>query len=67
MDLEKYQAYYNDPEEMQGYVTQLIYIRTSDDEDFKLKLMMKGETEFKSFQPRFWAILKSFKFEKSWF
>ena len=67
MDLEKCQAFYNDPEEMQGYVTQIIYIRTSGDEDFKLKLMMKGETEFKSFQPRFWAILKSFDFGSSLF
>ena len=62
MDLKKYKAYYNDPEEMQGYVTQIIYIRTEGDEDFKLKLMMKGEIEFKSFQPRFWAILRSFNF-----
>ena len=67
MDLEKYQAYYNDPEEMQGYLTQIIYIRTGGDEDFKLKLMMKGESEFKSFQPRFWAMLKSFNFGSSLF
>ncbi len=43
MDLENYKAYYNDPEEMQGYITQIFYIRTEDDEDFRLKLMMKGE------------------------
>jgi hypothetical protein len=67
MDLEKYRAYFNDPEEMQGYIMQIIYIRTEEDEDFKLKLMMKGQTEFKSFQPRFWAILKSFNFGNSVF
>ncbi len=67
MDLDKYLAYYNDPEEMQGYITQIVYLRTNDDEDFKIKLMMKGEPEFKSFQPRFWAILRSFKFGKSLF
>ncbi len=67
INLEKYKAYYNDPEEMQGYLTQVVYIRTENDEDFKIKLMMKGETEFKAFQPRFWAILKSFKFGKSLF
>ncbi len=67
MELEKYQAYYNDPEEMQGYMTQIIYIRTGNDEDFRLKLMMKGITEFYSFQPKFWAILKSFKFGNSFF
>jgi len=67
MDLENYKAYYNDPEEMQGYITQIFYIRTEDDEDFRLKLMMKGENEFRAFQPRFWAILKSFNFGSSLF
>lgn len=67
INLEKYKAYYNDPEEMHGYLTQVVYIRTENDEDFKIKLMMKGGTEFKAFQPRFWAILKSFKFGKSLF
>lgn len=67
MELEKYVAYYNDPEEMQGYITQIVYIRTGDDEDFRLKLMMKGKTEFYSFQPKFWAMLKSFKFGSSFF
>lgn len=56
------QAYYNEPEEMQGYMTQIVYIRTGEDEDFRLKLMMKGRAEFYSFQPKFWAILKSFQF-----
>ncbi len=67
MELEKYQAYYNDPEEMQGYMTQIIYIRTGNEEDFRLKLMMKGSSQFYSFQPRFWAILKSFNFGHSFF
>jgi hypothetical protein len=67
IDLEKSQAYYNDPEEMQGYITQIFYIRTEEDEDFRLKLMMRGELEFKAFQPRFLAILKSFNFGDSLF
>ena len=67
MKLEKYQAYYNDPEEMQGYMTQIFYISTGNDEDFRLKLMMKGKTEFYSFQPKFWAILKSFNFGSNFF
>ncbi len=67
MVLEKYIAYYNDPEEMQGYTTQIFYIRTEENEDFRLKLMMRGELEFKSFQPKFWAILKSFNFGSSLF
>jgi hypothetical protein len=67
MVLEKYIAYYNDPEEMQGYTTQILYIRTEENEDFRLKLMMRGDLEFKSFQPKFWAILKSFNFGSSLF
>ena len=67
IDLEEAKTYYNDPEEIQGYITQIFYIRTEGDEDFILKLMMKGENEFKLFQPRFWAILKSFNFGKSLF
>jgi hypothetical protein len=67
MELEKYQAYYNEPEEMQGYLSQIIYIKTGNDEDFRLKLMMKGKAEFYSFQPKFWAILKSLSFGDSFF
>jgi len=67
MELEKYYAYYNEPEEMQGYLSQIIYIRTGNDEDFKLKLMMKGKTEFYLFQPKFWSIIKSLSFGSNFF
>ena len=67
MELEKYQAFYNDPEEIQGYMSQIVYIRTGNEEDFRLKLMMKGKTEFFSFQPKFWTILKSFNFGSNLF
>ncbi|MFZ1520456.1 MAG: hypothetical protein WAU11_16890 [Ignavibacteriaceae bacterium] len=67
LELKKYHAYYNDEEIMQGYITQIVYIRTDEDSDFKLKLMIKGEEEFKLFQPKFWAILKSFDFRTSLF
>jgi hypothetical protein len=60
-------TFYNDPEEMQGYFSQIIYIRTGNDEDFKLKLMMRGKTEFYSFYPKFWAILKSLNFRSNFF
>ena len=66
-DFEKYIAYYNDPEELQDYLTRVIYIRTEDDQDFQLKLMIKGKYEFESFEPKFWAILKSFDFGKNLF
>lgn len=66
-NFEKYIAYYNDPEELQDYLTRVIYIRTEDDQDFQLKLMIKGKNEFESFEPKFWAILKSFDFGKNLF
>lgn len=61
-DFGKFIAYYNDPEELQGYLTRVVYIRTEADEDFQLKLMIKGKREYETFEPRFWAILKSFDF-----
>lgn len=66
-DFEKYIAYYNDPEELQDYLTRVIYIRTEDNQDFQLKLMIKGKKEYESFEPKFWAILKSFDFGKNLF
>jgi hypothetical protein len=56
------EAYYNDPEELEGQVSQVIYIRTDSDEDYSFKLIMKGRETFKSFQPEFFNMIKSFKF-----
>jgi hypothetical protein len=58
----KYTVFYNDPEEMENQVSQVFYIRTNSSEDFSLKLIMSGKDEFKSFQPIFFGMLKSFKF-----
>ncbi len=55
-------AYYNDPEEMQGYVTQSFYLVTENSEDYSLKLTVKGKESFNSQQPVLFAMLKSFKF-----
>ena len=63
----RYTIFYNDPEEMENQVSQIFYIRTNSDEDFSLKLIMKGEEKFKSFQPVFFGMLKSFKFGKGLF
>ena len=59
--------YYNDPEELEDYFTQEIYIRTGSDEDYSIKLMVKGKEVFKSFQPVFFNMAKSFNFGKSFF
>lgn len=67
LELEDCIAFYNDPEIMEEQVTQIIYLRTEDDQDFSLKLIIKGENNFKLFLPRFWGIIKSFDFGSSLF
>jgi hypothetical protein len=57
--------YYNEPEEIEGYFTQIIYIRTDSEEDYSLKLMTKGKEVFQSFQPVFFSMAKSFRFGRS--
>jgi len=59
--------YYNEPEELEGYITQIIYIRTESDEDYSLKLMVKGKETFRSFQPVFFSMAKSLRFGNSLF
>lgn len=67
MELKNCVAYYNDPNELSGQISQTVYLRTDSDEDFSIKLIMKGSEAFKSFQPKFFAVLKSFKFGASIF
>jgi hypothetical protein len=55
-------AYYNDPEELSSQVSQVVYIRTDSDEDYSIKLILNGREAFKSFQPVFFSIVKSFTF-----
>jgi len=61
-EMDDYTIFYNDPEETADQYTQIIYIRTNDDEDYSLKLIMKGKDAFKTFQPVFFGMLKTFKF-----
>ncbi len=58
--------YYNDPTEMSGQVSQIIYVRTNSDEDYSIKLIINGWDAFKAFQQTFYGIVKTFKFGKSW-
>lgn len=51
--------YFNDPVNIEGQISQEIYVRTDSKEDFVVKLIMKGEEQFKSFQSKFFAIVKS--------
>ena len=66
-DFERFTGYYNDPEELENQVSQTIYIRTGDDEDYSIKLIMEGHEAFKEFQPVFFAMVKSFRFGNSLF
>lgn len=66
-DFNRFTGYYNDPEEMENQVSQTIYIRTGDDEDYSIKLIMNGKDAFKEFQPVFFAMVKSFRFGNSLF
>jgi hypothetical protein len=60
-------AYYNDPEELEGQVSQIFYIRTDSEEDYSIKLIMNGKDTFIAFQPIFFGMIKSFNFGKSIF
>ena len=64
---EDYTAYYNDPQELSGQISQEVYIRTGIDEDFSIKLIMEGMESFKTFQPVFFGMIKTFKFDNSLF
>jgi hypothetical protein len=62
-----YTAYYNDPEELAGQVSQIFYIRTETNEDYSIKFIMQGMGNFKAFQPVFFGMVKTFKFGGGWF
>ncbi|BDQ04149.1 hypothetical protein [Ignavibacterium sp.] len=59
--------YFNDPVNLDGQISQEIYIKTEDAEDFSVKLIMKGEDQFRAFQSKFFAIVKSLEFGKGIF
>jgi hypothetical protein len=62
-----YEYFYNPPEELEGTFTQTIYIKTDIDEDFIIKLIVKGKEPFYRFLPSFWGIVQSFNFGNSIF
>jgi hypothetical protein len=57
-----YIMYFNGPEMLEGQYTQTIYIRTETEQDYSIKLIVKGESDFREFQPVFLAMIKTFKF-----
>jgi hypothetical protein len=67
MNARNYTIYYNEPEELEGQVSQTLYIRTDTEEDYSIKLIMEGRSAFRSFQSDFFGMVKSFKFGNSLF
>jgi hypothetical protein len=59
--------YFNDPVKLEEQISQEIYIRTDEEEDFSVKLIMTGEEQFRQFQPKFFAIVRSLEFGKGIF
>ncbi|MFO7524765.1 MAG: hypothetical protein R6W68_04885 [Ignavibacteriaceae bacterium] len=58
-------AYYNDPEIIENYYIQNVYLRTETSQDFNIKLMIVGKEAFNSFQPKFFGMIKTFNFGSS--
>lgn len=62
LETDFYIAFYNQPEELSGQVSQIFYFRTDENEDFSLKLIVKGRDNFLMFQKEFFGMIKTFKF-----
>ncbi len=61
-------GFYNEPEELEDQISQVLYIRTETEYDFTFKLIMKGKRNFDNFKPVFFAMVNSFHFgSDSWF
>jgi len=67
VNTDKYEMYYNDPEEIENQVTQIVYIRTGADEDYSVKLIVEGMATFNEYQPVFFGMIKTFKFGNRFF
>jgi hypothetical protein len=59
--------FFNDPENLANYVSQVFYFRTETDEDYSLKLTIKGEDAFNDYVPTFYGMLKTFRFGSAFF
>jgi hypothetical protein len=66
-DMKNYTAYFNDPIELEGQYSQEIYIRTKDEEDYSIKIIITGKDAFYKYQPVFFGMIKTFKFGSSIF
>jgi hypothetical protein len=67
LEFKDFIAYFNEPEIIEDYYIQNVYLRTETGEDFNIKLIIVGEEAFKSFQPRFFGMIKTFNFGSTFF
>lgn len=58
----RYEIFYNDPIVLEGQYTQVYHVVTSGDQDYSLKLIVKGKESFQEFQPVFLGMIKTFSF-----
>ncbi len=61
---DKYVVYHDDERVMAGQYTLELYLRTEDEEDYSIKLIVIGEQNFKEYKPVFLAMVKTFSFGK---
>jgi len=61
------ELYFNKPEELEGQVTQVVYIRTKEDYDYQIKLIVNGRERFNQYLPVFFSMIKTFQFGYGWF
>lgn len=57
-----YTLYYNEPQELSGQVSFIVYVRTDEDYDFSLKLIINTMEAFREYKPTFLAMVKTFSF-----
>lgn len=67
MKISDFWVYYSEPNELEGQITQMLYIRTDIDEDFSLKIIVKNWDVYRNFQPKLLGMLKTFDFKRSLF
>lgn len=52
-EIKNAELFYNEPEEMEGEVTQIVYIKTKEEYDYSIKLTIKGFDNFLQYKPVF--------------
>lgn len=62
VDKENYSLYFNDAQNLEQQVSQVVYVRTEGNEDYSIKMIVKGEAAFNELQLAFFAMIETFRF-----